>query len=159
MERLAVANNLRNDIMKPDITGLYDRIGRLFYGIARDLGLTALEMPQFKRVVAGFWLPGSKDVSGSVVTSEGHRILLAMDASQQQSISGQQAFDAFEDFFMAYPEIFSSELKTIIIDTVTETRSVFASMAAIADDRLSALQELLYSEIYAGAGKEPHIVR
>jgi hypothetical protein len=131
--------------MKPDIRDLYDRIGKLFYAIARERGVTLIEVGELKRLVGDFWLPMNGRTQRPVITSEGHKILLAIDNCQMEDLSSQDAFIYFKDFFTSYPEIFSAELRKIILETVTEITGVFPSGNSSASrDHLTELRGLLY---------------
>ena len=110
--------------------------------------MTPLEVPELKQLVSEFWLPVT-DSQGPVVTSQGHRILLAMDGCQMEDLSSKEAFDDFERFFMSYPEVFSRELRKIILETATAIASVFPSRTTPASrDRLVVLRDLLYPSHY-----------
>ena len=129
--------------MKPDIRDLYDHVGKLFYAVAKEQQVTALEIPELKRLISEFWLPRNFSEMGPLVTKEGHRILLAIDACEREQMNYRQAYASFENFFATYPEIFSGELKEIILNTASEIRTVFTKGPAD-EDGLPDLQELLF---------------
>ena len=132
--------------MKPDIKDLYEHVANLFYAIAGDLGLEPIEMPTLKSIISSYWLPRRMKASDApLVSGEGHTMLLTLDSLQSEAVSPKHALQDFERFYKTYPEVFSWELRRIILDTAKDIYDQFSRSAnRTTSISLLEIQQLLY---------------
>jgi hypothetical protein len=130
--------------MKTDIRDIYEHIGNLLYAFAEDRGLKPLDFPKLKMLIRSYWVARTPASMGSLVSREGHVVLLTIDWLQSEKVPAAKAYQDFEHFFMVYPEVFTNELKKIIIDTVSEIDQIFEGTKTPAHFTVSELKKLMY---------------
>jgi hypothetical protein len=127
-----------------DIREIYEHIGNLIYALAMDRSVEPIDFPRLKLLVSSYWIPRTSSSMGSLVSREGHVILLTMDMLLAEKTRPLDAYRNFEHFFMVYPEVFTNELKKIIMDTAVEIDQLFDNKRPSNDFTISELKKLLY---------------
>jgi hypothetical protein len=121
---------------------IFDKLGNLFYAIAKDQHVAPIEFGELKMLMRKDWLTEIPEVSGSGVSEPSHLIVLAMDSLLGQATPSENAFNSFTRFYGMHREQFSDALKGKIIDTANAIINVFPSAARLQNNHLIKLKLL-----------------
>ena len=106
---------------------LYQQLGNLFYAIAAaDATITSTEINELKRQVTEKWLPleNSVDAYG---TDAAHYITISFDYLFEETMpEAQEMWENFEAFYNDNTELFTHELKYLIVDTAAAIANSFS---------------------------------
>lgn len=106
---------------------IFDKLGNLFYAIAKDQHVEAMEFGELKMVIRKHGVSEMDHPTTPVVPEAAHHIVLAMDALQAEDASADEAFQEFIDFYSTHNKQFSDTLKEKILSTAEAITEVFPS--------------------------------
>lgn len=100
---------------------LYKNIGKLFYAVAKIDGALAFEeFRKFNRIIEREWKDcNEKDIKQMRTT---------FNDLQRENIEPKSCFDDFINFLKAHPEVFTNELKALILRTASGIAHAFAGI-------------------------------
>jgi hypothetical protein len=102
-------------------TPLYEHIGKLFYAVAKIDGAMAFEeFRTFNRIIERDW----KDHNTKAV----NYMRTTFSDLQAENKAPKKCFDEFINFLKAHPEVFSDNLKTLILKTANKIAYAFAGI-------------------------------
>lgn len=122
---------------------IFDRLGGLFYAIAKDQDVKVLEIGELKMIIRKHGVSGTGGAVAEVVPEPAHRIVLAMDALMAEKVSAEDAFQAFSNFYTTHTKQFSDSLKEKILSTAVAITEVFPSGSRSKNNHIIKL-ELLF---------------
>lgn len=134
--------------MKTDIRDIYEQIGNLFYAIAADQHVKPLENGELKMLIIKHWLPRNQEAQDYKISEGAHFIILTMDALQASSTSAKEAYNSFVKFYKLNKELFSSELRELILGTASGITQIFAEQN-FENKHLTELKNLLQAPTYS----------
>lgn len=106
---------------------IFKKLGNLFYAIAKDQHVEAMEFGELKMIVRKHGVSEIDHPTVAVVPEAAHHIVLAMDALQAEEASGDDAFQEFSNFYATHKKQFSDTLKEKILSTAEAITEVFPS--------------------------------
>lgn len=131
-------------MISPDLQQkFYQNLGRLFYAIAAaDSVVRKEEIAAVKEIIKTEWLKrdGILDDFGSDAAFQIEIIFDWMDANKPDA---QSAFDSFSDFYNLHSELFSEEVKKMILQAARGIASSFKGKNKSELVMLAKLQTLL----------------
>jgi len=133
--------------MKTDNRDIYEQIGHLFYAIAADQHVKPIEIGELKLLINKDWLPRNLGLD-HMVSDAAHFIFLTLDVLQNSSISSKEAYSSFVKFYTLHKEVFTNELKQLILNTTSEITRVFAEKNS-ENKYLTELKSLLQTRAYS----------
>lgn len=129
--------------MKIDIEDIYEQAGNLFYAIAKEQGIQAIQMAELKLLISNNWLPRYTDGHDYFPTPAAHTILITLDALQASDTTAREAYNRFVEFYILHTHAFTHELRTHIEETVLEIVRIFSPQASsIPNQFVEAVQQL-----------------
>ena len=106
---------------------IFKKLGNLFYAIAKDQHVEAMEFGELKMIIRKHGVSEIEHPTVAVVPEPAHHIVLAMDALQAVEASADDAFKEFSNFYTTHHKQFSDTLKEKILSTAEEITEVFPS--------------------------------
>jgi hypothetical protein len=106
---------------------IFDKLGNLFYAIAKDQHVEAMEFGELKMIIRKHGVSEIEHPTAAVVSEPAHHIVLAMDALHAEGASADDAFQEFVNFYSAHDKQFSDTLKEKILATAEAITEVFPS--------------------------------
>lgn len=128
--------------MKSEDRDLFEQIGNLFYSIATDQHVKAIEVAELKSLISKDWAPESARASKTKVSDETHVMFMAMDTLTGDGVGAEEAYNQFLHFYSLHPELFSPKLKERILNTAESITTVFISDNPFHNENLRAVKEL-----------------
>ncbi len=103
----------------------YQHLGRLFYAIAAaDRVIHKEEVEAVKGIVKKEWLHRD-EVTDEFGTDAAFQIEIIFDWMDANKPDPQSAFETFSDFYRKHSELFSEEIKNLILQASREIASSF----------------------------------
>lgn len=132
--------------MKAEDRDLFEQIGNLFYSIATDQHVKAIEVAELKSLISKDWVPQSARASKTKVSDETHVMFMAMDTLAGEGAGADEAYEQFRNFYSLHPESFPPALKRRILETSESITRIFLSDNPAHNENLNELKEL-FSEV------------
>ena len=129
--------------MKINYQNLYENLGHLFYAIAAaDQHVHREEIEKLKNLVGKEWLPleNSTDNFG---TDAAHYISIAFEYCLSESISTEDAYHVFSDYYEENESAITKDLKRKIKTTATAIANAFAGKNKKEEKVIDQLNKLL----------------
>jgi hypothetical protein len=121
---------------------IFEQLGNLFYAIARDQHVAPLEFGKLKMLLKKDWLTDPQHMTRDGVTEAAHLIVLTMDTLQVEAAAGEDAFNAFTQFYIKHREQFTVALKEKIVTTAMAIADVFPSGSRLKNNHIIKLKLL-----------------
>jgi len=120
---------------------IYEKLGNLFYAIAKDQNIAPLEFGQLKMLMRKDWLGNHENTTP--VTEAAHLIVITMDTLQAEETPSEQAFASFTEFYRKHSNFFSDKLKEETIITAEEIIRMFKTANRRQNNHVIKLKLLL----------------
>lgn len=122
---------------------IFEKLGSLFYAIAKDQNVNVLEIGELKMIIRKHGVSDTnKGSAAEVVPEAAHHIVLAMDALKAEEASAEYAFQEFKEFFTTHKQQFSDDLKKKILLTAEAITEVFPSHSRLKNNHVMKLKLL-----------------
>ena len=121
---------------------IFEKLGNLFYAIARDQQVDALEIGKLKMVIRKNWYADPEGADERVVPEASHHIVLAMDALMAEESTAEEAFETFSKFYTSYKTKFPDSLRKKILSTAEAITEVFPSQSRLKNNHVIKLRLL-----------------
>jgi hypothetical protein len=129
--------------MKINYQKLYENLGHLFYSIASaDQHVQREEIERLKNVVGKEWLPLENSID-SFGTDAAHYISIAFEYCLSESVSSEDAYEVFSDYFKENEAAITKELKRKIKTTASAIANAFAGKNKKEQKVIDELSKLL----------------
>lgn len=106
---------------------IFEKLGNLFYAIARDQQVKDMEFGELKMIIRKHGVGDAGRSAEEVVPEAAHLIVLTMDSLKAEEVDAVDAFREFSDFYTTYSKQFPDTLKKKILSTAEEITEVFPS--------------------------------
>lgn len=122
-------NQLRQDKMEntpKTMNGLYENLGKLFYAVAMSDGTVHNnEWEKVKEYVKEDWLY-IDDFTDRYGTDAANQIEIVFNVLMESSITSDECFDDFKEFYKIHPHAFSDKIITLTKKTAKAIASSFS---------------------------------
>jgi hypothetical protein len=121
---------------------VFEKLGNLFYAIAKDQHVKPLEFGELKMIIRKHGVSDAGGPAAEVVPEAAHHIVLAMDALKAEEASAEEAFQEFTKFYTTHKKQFSDSLKKKILLTAEAITEVFPSQSHLKNNHIIKLKLL-----------------
>lgn len=121
---------------------IFEKLGGLFYAIAKDQQVEVLEIGELKMVIRKNWYPDPGTPAEGAVPEASHHIVLSMDALVAKETSARDAFEAFTNFYTAHRKNFTDQLKKKILSTANAITEAFPARSRLKNNHIIKLRLL-----------------
>ena len=135
--------------MNTESRDIYEQIGNLFYAIAAEQHVKPLEVAELKLLISQNWSPRNRQADEPIISDASHWILVTIDTLQAANVPARNAYNDFARFYSIHPEVFTDELKLLIVNTCTEITKIFAEDNKAGNVHLSELKTLFKQKTYS----------
>jgi hypothetical protein len=135
--------------MKIDMQDIFEQAGNLFYAVAKEQGLQAIQLAELKLLINENWLPRYNEGKDNFPTPAAHTILITLDSLEAADATAKEAYGKFAQFYILHTEAFTHELQVHISETVQEIIRIFPSAPGKHNQYGEAIQDLFRPPISA----------
>lgn len=135
--------------MKIDIQDIFEQAGNLFYAVAKEQGVQAIQMAELKLLISENWLPRYNEGNDNFPTPAAHTILITLDSLEAADATAKEAYGKFAQFYILHTDAFTHELQVHISETVQEIIRIFSSATGKRNQFEKAVHELFRPPISA----------
>lgn len=137
--------HLNNTIMEALHQDVFEKLGNLFYAMAKDQDILRLGFGELQMLMQKDWL-GNHETPVPVPEST-HLIITTLDSLQAEGTSSEQAFSSFMEFYKAHMDLFSEKLKDEILNTANEIVRMFTTANRRQNNQIIKLKLLLQNSL------------
>jgi hypothetical protein len=121
---------------------IFEKLGHLFYAIAKDQNVEPLQFGELKLLMRKDWLAGPLYSDPERITESVQIITVTLDKLQTEGSSAEVAFRSFTDFYETHQEQFSIALKEKILSTAQAIVEIFPLTNRVKNNHLIKLKLL-----------------
>lgn len=113
-------------VTKQRNTVFYQNVAKLFYAVANADGvIKEAEIKELKEIVSNKWL-AVDDVTDMFDTDSAYQIEVVFDWLQSKKVDAEDCYNEFIAYYHVHPYFFTSDVKSLIIETAGNIASAFS---------------------------------
>ncbi len=124
----------------------FEQLGKLFYSLAVDRGVEAIEFSELKLLISKNWMTHPQD-SNLPVPEDVHFIFFTIDTLLTTNVPADEPYNDFATYYSNNETLFTAELVDRIQQTANEIGDLFPRHSSDGKNRLKDLLNLLTTKV------------